>query len=151
MKTNLTKFCTKISQSIFKKCVKNNNNNCVKCGRIRSFSGSYFPALGLNTDEKSSENLFSKQSRHFWTFFWNFPPPNCYKQTEKMDWNFSKLQIDVHHCMCINENNWGNSRCMTLLQRHFFSFFTQVFIKLFHQRWRLFDFEVVFFESAMIF
>ena len=29
--------------------------HCVKRVRIRSFSGSYFPALGLNTDQKNSE------------------------------------------------------------------------------------------------
>ena len=31
------------------------NEHCVKSVRILSFSGLYFPAFGLNTDQKNSE------------------------------------------------------------------------------------------------
>ena len=83
--------------------------------------------------EKLQKPLFKAKSS-FLNIFWSFSPLNCSKQTKKMDWSFCKLQIDVHHCMCINENNWGNSRCMTLLQRHFFSFFYSSFHQTFSSK-----------------
>ena len=88
-----------------------------------------FPRTGTEYGREKLRKPLFKAKSSFLNIFWSFSPPNCSKQTEKMDWNFCKLQIDVHHCMCINENNWGNSRCMTLLPRHFLAFFTQVFIK----------------------
>ena len=37
-------------------CLKDNCNiHCMKIFRIRNFSGQYFPAFGLNTDEKNAE------------------------------------------------------------------------------------------------
>ena len=40
---------------IHKEQEKNDKKHCVKSVRIRSFSGPYFPAFGLNTDQNNSE------------------------------------------------------------------------------------------------
>ena len=41
--------------------------HCVKSVRIRSYSGPYFPAFGLNTDQTNSEyGVFSRSAEHVW-------------------------------------------------------------------------------------
>ena len=40
------------------------HNHCVKSVRIRSFSGPYFPAFGLHTDQKNSEYRHFSHSEH---------------------------------------------------------------------------------------
>ena len=39
--------------------------HCVKSARVRSFCGSYFPAFGMNTDQKNSEYGHFSRSDHF--------------------------------------------------------------------------------------
>ena len=76
--------------------------HCVNSVRIRSFSGSYFPSYGLNTDQKNAEKL-----RHavwigsIWNILHNFGWPwmNCfislvYKEMKvSIVYFYSKLRI----------------------------------------------------------
>ena len=39
--------------------------HCVKSARVWSFCGSYFPAFGMNTDQKNSEYGHFPRSGHF--------------------------------------------------------------------------------------
>ena len=39
--------------------------HCVKSARVWSFCGSYFPAFGMNTDQKNSEYGHFSRSDHF--------------------------------------------------------------------------------------
>ena len=39
--------------------------HCVKSARVRSFCGSYFPAFGMNTDQRNSEYGHFSRSDHF--------------------------------------------------------------------------------------
>ena len=46
------------------KCTKiGNNDHCVKCVRIRSYSGPHFPAFGLNSERYGVSLLYSVQMR----------------------------------------------------------------------------------------
>ena len=46
------------------KCTKiGNNDHCVKCVRIRSYSGPQFPAFGLNSERYGVSLLYSVQMR----------------------------------------------------------------------------------------
>ena len=44
--------------------IKIKTNHCVKRVRIRSYSGPYFPAFGLNTDQNNSKDGHSSRSKY---------------------------------------------------------------------------------------